>query len=182
MAQIIGGIATSHIPAIGKAIAQGLQDQPYWRPFFEGYLPVHDWLREELPDIAVVIYNDHGLNFSLDKMPTFAVGAAVEYRNSDEGWGLPVSLPFPGYPEMSWHIIESLVRDEFDITMCQELLVDHAVVVPLTLMWPGPAARPVRIVPVAINTVQFPLPSPARCFKLGTAIRRAVESFDENLR
>jgi len=182
MARIVGAVATSHIPAIGKAIAQGLQDQPYWRPFFEGYLPVHDWLREEQPDIAVVIYNDHGLNFSLDKIPTFAVGAAAEYRNSDEGWGLPVSLPFPGYPEMSWHIIESLVRDEFDITMCQELLVDHAVVVPLTLLWQGPAARPVRIVPVAINTVQFPLPSPARCFKLGTAIRRAVESFDENLR
>jgi len=182
MARIVGAVATSHIPAIGKAIAQGLQDQPYWRPFFEGYIPVHDWLREEQPDIAVVIYNDHGLNFSLDKIPTFAVGAATEYRNSDEGWGLPVSLPYPGYPEMSWHIIESLVRDEFDITMCQELLVDHAVVVPLTLMWPGRTTRPVRIVPVAINTVQFPLPSPARCFKLGAAIRRAVESFDENLR
>ena len=182
MARIIGGVGTSHIPAIGKAIAQGLQEQPYWRPFFDGYLPVHAWLREERPDVVIVIYNDHGLNFALDKIPTFAVGAATEYRNADEGWGLPVSLPFPGYPEFSWHIIESLVRDEFDITMCQEMLVDHAVVVPLSLMWPGPATRPVRVVPVAINTVQFPLPSPARCFKLGAALRRAVESFDENLR
>jgi protocatechuate 4,5-dioxygenase beta chain len=122
------------------------------------------------------------LNFFLDKIPTFAVGAAAEYRNSDEGWGLPVSLPFPGYPEMSWHIIESLVQDEFDITMCQEMLVDHAFVVPLTLMWPGRTARPVRVIPVAVNTVQFPLPTPARCFKLGAALSRAVESFDENLR
>jgi protocatechuate 4,5-dioxygenase, beta chain len=181
MALIIGGIGTSHIPAIGKAIAQGLQAQPYWRPFFEGYGAVHAWLHEERPDVVVVIYNDHGLNFSLDKIPTFAVGAAAEYRNADEGWGLPVCLPFPGYPELSWHIIESLVRDEFDITMCQEMLVDHAVVVPLSLMWPG-SRRPVRVVPVAINTVQFPLPSPSRCFKLGAALRRAVESFDENLR
>src|SRR5215471_14419747 len=145
MARIVGAVATSHIPAIGKAIAQGLQAQPYWRPFFDGYFPVHTWLREEQPDVVIVIYNDHGLNFSLDKIPTFAVGAAPEYRNSDEGWGLPVSLPFPGYPEFSWHIIESLVREEFDITMCQEMLVDHAVVVPLTLMWPGRTSRPVRI-------------------------------------
>jgi protocatechuate 4,5-dioxygenase beta chain len=182
MAQIIGGIATSHIPAIGKAIALGLQDQPYWKPFFDGFNPVQAWLRQEQPDIVIVIYNDHGLNFFLDKIPTFAVGAAAEYRNSDEGWGLPVSLPFPGYPEMSWHIIESLVQDEFDITMCQEMLVDHAFVVPLTLMWPGRTARPVRVIPVAVNTVQFPLPTPARCFKLGAALSRAVESFDENLR
>ena len=138
MARIVGGIATSHIPSIGKAIAQGWQNDPYWKPFFDGYKPVHAWLDEVRPDVAVVVYNDHGLNFFLDKMPTFAVGAAPQYNNADEGWGLPVAAPFPGDPAFSWHLIESLVADEFDITMCQEMLVDHAFTVPMSLLWPKP--------------------------------------------
>jgi len=182
MAQVIGGIATSHIPSIGKAIVRGLQNDSYWKPFFDGYKPVHAWLDEVRPDVAVVIYNDHGLNFFLDKLPTFAIGAAAQYSNADEGWGLPVVSPFPGDPEFSWHLIESLVEDEFDITMCQEMLVDHAFTVPMALLWPKPGDRPVLTVPVAVNTVQFPLPSPMRCYKLGKAIGRAIESYDKNLR
>src|SRR4029078_833450 len=131
MARIVGAVATSHIPAIGKAIAQGLQDQPYWKPFFDGYNPVQAWLRDEQPDIVVVIYNDHGLNFFLDKMPPFAVGAAAEYRNSDEGWGLPTLTPFPGDTAFSWNLIESLSAADFDLTTCQEMLVDHGFVVPM---------------------------------------------------
>ena len=182
MARIVGGVATSHIPSIGKAIANGLYDDPYWKAFFDGFKPVHEWLDEVRPEVAVVIYNDHGLNFFLDKLPTFAVGAAPEYRHADEGWGLPVWAPFPGDPEFSWHLIESLVADEFDITMCQEMLVDHAFTVPMSLLWPGKDRRPVRVVPVAINTVQIPLPTPARCFKLGQAIGRAAASFDKDLK
>lgn len=180
MARIVGGIATSHIPAIGKAIARGLYNDPAWKPFFDGYKPVLEWLELVQPDVAVVVYNDHGLNFFLDKMPTFAIGAADEYRNADEGWGLPVVRPFPGHRELSWHVIESLVADEFDITTCQEMLVDHGFCVPMALLWPE--SRAVRTVPVAINTVQFPLPTPARCFKLGLSIGRAIESFSEDLR
>src|SRR3954452_4547714 len=130
MARIIGGIGTSHVPAIGKAIAEGKQQDPYWKPFFDGYAQVQQWLERTKPDIAVVFYNDHGLNFFLDKMPTFAIGAAAEYRNADEGWGLPTVRPFAGAPELSWHIIESLLEDEFDPTTCQEMLVDHAFTVP----------------------------------------------------
>jgi protocatechuate 4,5-dioxygenase beta chain len=128
-----------------------------------------------------VVYNDHGLNFFLDKMPTFAVGAAHEYRNADEGWGLRVADPYPGHPELSWHLIESLVQDEFDITMCQEMLVDHGFTVPMSLLWPDQEARKVRTIPISVNTVQFPYPSPGRCFKLGQAIARAIETFDEEL-
>ena len=126
MATIVGGIATSHVPAIGKAIAQGLEQTPYWKPFFDGYRQAQDWLARVKPDVAVIVYNDHGLNFFLDKMPTFAIGAAPEYRNEDEGWGLPTLPPFQGDPDVSWHTIESLVADEFDVTTCQEMLVDHA--------------------------------------------------------
>jgi len=175
VAQIIGGIATSHVPGIGGAIAQGKQHDPYWSPFFDGFGTAHTWLEKARADAVVVLYNDHGLNFFLDKMPSFAVGAAAEYANADEGWGLPVLRPYRGDPLLSWHIIEQLVADEFDITTCQEMLVDHAFTVPMQLLWPD--GTPIPAVPVAINTVQHPLPSVARCFKLGRSIGRAIASY-----
>jgi protocatechuate 4,5-dioxygenase beta chain len=175
MAQIIGSVMTSHVPAIGGAIARGIQQEPYWKPFFQGFDAVHAWLAQAKPDVVVVFYNDHGLNFFLDKMPTFAIGAAAEYRNADEGWGLPVTAPFAGDPSLSWHLIESLVARDFDLTTCQEMLVDHAFTVPMKLLWPQ--GCPVRTVPIAINTVQHPLPSAARCLALGRAVGEAIESY-----
>ncbi|KAB2966942.1 class III extradiol dioxygenase family protein [Zoogloea sp.] len=183
MAKIVGGIVTSHVPAIGRAIAGGLQQEAYWKPFFDGFAPVQQWLAEVKPDVAVVIYNDHGLNFFLDKMPTFAVGAAPQYSNADEGWGIPTLPAFPGDQDLSWHLIEELVAKEFDLTTCQEMLVDHAFTLPMKLLWPNAGeAWPVRTVPVCINTVQHPLPSARRCFKLGQAIGEAVASWDSDAR
>ena len=176
MARIVGGITTSHVPAIGGAIARGQQQDPYWKPFFDGFVPVRHWLAEQRPDVVVVLYNDHGLNFFLDKMPTFAVGAAPEYRNADEGWGIPELPPFRGHPALSWHLIESLVGDEFDLTTCQEMRVDHAFTLPMALLWPD-QRWPVRVVPVCINTVQAPLPSAKRCYALGESIGRAVAAW-----
>jgi protocatechuate 4,5-dioxygenase beta chain len=182
MATVLGAITTSHVPAIGGAIAKKLQQDPYWKPFFDGYPPVHAWLAKAKPDVAVIFYNDHGLNFFLDKMPTFAVGAAPEYRNADEGWGIPTVAPFRGDPALSWHIIESLVADEFDITTCQEMLVDHALTLPMALLWPGAGDWPVRIVPIAMNHVQHPLPSPRRAFRLGQAVGRALDAWQGDAR
>ena len=176
MSTICGGIFTSHVPGIGAAIATGLQEDPYWKPFFDGFAPVHDFLRREKPDVAVVFYNDHGLNFFLDKMPTFAVGAAPEYAHEDEGWGIAFARPFPGHPDLSWHVIQSIVEDEFDPVTCQSMIVDHAVAVPFELAWPE-GDFPVKLVPIAINTVQHPLPSPKRCHDLGKAVGRALESW-----
>ncbi len=181
MAHIVGMITTSHIPAIGGAIARGLQNEPYWKPFFDGFDGAHRWLAEAKPDVAVVVYNDHGLNFFLDKMPTFAVGASAEYHHADEGWGIPVSPPFKGDAELSWHVINSLVADEFDIVTCQEMLVDHAFTVPMSLLWPG-GKTPIATLPVVVNTVQHPLPSPKRCFAFGRAIGRALESYPRDLK
>ena len=176
MAEIVGGYFTSHVPGIGGAIVRGDQQQPYWKPFFDGYPPIRAWLAEAQPDVAVVFYNDHGLNFFLDKMPTFAVGAAASYDNADEGWGLPVYKSFTGHPELSWHIIEELVASEFDITTCQKMLVDHALSIPFELVYPEAPAWPIRLVPIAINTVQYPLPSPKRCLALGRAVGKALRS------
>ena len=185
MARIVGAIVTSHVPAIGRAIAKNLQDEPYWKPFFDGFPPVRQWLDDVKPDVAVVIYNDHGLNFFLDKMPTFAIGAAPQYHNADEGWGIPTMAPFRGNLDLSWHLINSLVQNEFDITTCQEMLVDHAFTLPMALLYPQADQQghwPVTTVPVCLNTVQFPLPSSARCYKFGQAIGRAIRSWDSDAR
>lgn len=174
MAKVIGGLFTSHVPAIGGAIQRGALSEPYWMPFFDAWPPVRQWLAAQQPDVVVMFYNDHGLNFFLDKLPTFAVGAADTYTNADEGWGLH---PFPipaGHAALSWAIIEKLVASEFDVTTCQSMLVDHAASIPLNLAWPGKDAAPVRIVPIAINTVQHPLPSARRCLALGRAVAEAL--------
>ncbi len=181
MANIVGGLASSHIPSIGGAIAKGLEQDPYWKPFFDGFPPAREWLGRVKPDVVVVFCNDHGLNFFLDKMPTFAVGAAQEYHNADEGWGIPTLPPFKGCPDLSWHIINHLVDKEFDVVTCQEMLVDHAFTLPLKLFWPG-ATCPVLTVPICINTVQFPLPSASRCYRLGQAVGEAIRSWDSDLR
>jgi protocatechuate 4,5-dioxygenase beta chain len=180
MAKIVGAITTSHVPAIGGAIAKRRQDEPYWKPFFGAFGKAREWLAAKRPDAVVVVYNDHGLQFFLDKMPTFAIGAADEYRNADEGWGLPTLAPFRGDAAFSWHLIESLVAEEFDITSCQEVLVDHAFTVPLQLLWPSGCTLPT--VPVIVNTVQHPLPTPARCLKFGAALGRAIASWPDDMR
>ncbi|MBL4812706.1 MAG: protocatechuate 3,4-dioxygenase [Rhodobacteraceae bacterium] len=184
MAKLLGGITTSHIPAVGNAIANNLQQDPYWKPFFDAYPPVHEWLARVKPDVVINIYNDHGLGFFLDKMPTFAIGAAHEYAGEDEGWGLPTLPAFPGDPKLSWHIIEGMVEDEFDITSCQELAVDHGFTVPMQLFWPGLTNNPAmpRAIPISANTVQHPIPTLKRALDFGKSLRKAILSFPDDVK
>lgn len=177
MATIVGGLGTSHVPAIANAISKGLHDDPYWRPFFDGYPPVRRWLEQLQPDVAVVFYNDHGLNFFLDAMPTFAVGAADAYRSDDEGWGIGTVAPFDGHPALSWHVIEHVMERSFDLTTCQQMRVDHGFWIPMQLFWPGRPAG-LRVVPIHVNTVQHPLPSALRCHELGRAVGDAIRLWD----
>ncbi|GGX68447.1 class III extradiol dioxygenase family protein [Saccharospirillum salsuginis] len=177
MAQVLGGITTSHIPAIGMAMDRHEEDTPYWKPFFDGYPPVRAWLEAQQPDIAVVFYNDHGLEFFLDKKPTFAIGTAPQYHNADEGWGIKPIPPVTGETELSWHLVNQLIDDEFDMTVCQELRVDHGLTVPLSLMWPGNRYQHIKVIPVCINCERHPMPSPKRCYKLGQSIGRGIRSF-----
>jgi len=181
MAKIIGGLTSSHIPAVGNAISQGLTQEPYWKRFFEGYAPVKHWLEEKKPDVIIVVYNDHGLNFFLDKSPTFAIGCADEYQNADEGWGLKPTAPFTGDAEFSWHLAESLIVQEFDMCTCQEMLVDHGFVNPVRVLYGDHEKWPVKTIPLVVNTVQHPLPSAERCFKLGRALKTAIETYEEDL-
>lgn len=182
MARIVGGVTTSHIPAVGNAMTNKLEQTPYWKRFFDGYEPVKSWLQDVDPDIAIVIYNDHGLNFFLDKVPTIALGCADRYENADEGWGLQTLASFEGDARFSWHLAESLIEQEFDITTCQEMLVDHGFIVPMALMWRHLPMWPVRGIPLAINTVQHPIPTAKRLLALGRALGKAIESYPEDVK
>ncbi|MGH8632789.1 MAG: class III extradiol dioxygenase family protein [Burkholderiales bacterium] len=183
MARIIAGIGTSHVPSIGRAYDMGKQLDPAWKPLFDAYIPVREWLKTQRPDVAILVYNDHGCDFFLDKCPTIAVGAAEEYAVGDEGFGARKLPPARGDADFSWHLCESLVYDEFDLTVCQEMKVEHGFLVPMNLCFPhGETGWPVAVVPVQMNVIQHPLPTARRCLKLGQAIRRAVESYGGGLR
>jgi len=181
MAKITAGVSTSHVPAIGAAIDLGKTAEPYWAPVFEGYEYSKKWIAEQKPDVVFLVYNDHASAFSLDIVPTFAIGCAEEFQPADEGWG-PRPVPVvQGHPALAAHIAQSVIQDDFDLTIVNRMDVDHGLTVPLSLLFGQPDAWPCRVIPFAVNVVLYPPPSGRRCFELGKAIRRAVESFDEDL-
>jgi protocatechuate 4,5-dioxygenase beta chain len=182
VARIVAGVATSHVPAIGAALDNGKADEPYWRPVFAGYEASKAWIADIKPDVVILVYNDHASAFSLEMIPTFAIGCAAEFAPADEGWG-PRPVPTViGHPELAWHIAQSAILDEFDMTIVNKMDVDHGLTVPLSLMFGQPDAWPCPVIPIAVNVVQYPPPTGNRCFNLGKAIRRAVESFDPDLK
>lgn len=182
MARISASVYTSHVPAIGAALDLGKTEEPYWRPLFSGYEFSKSWLRAQKPDVILLVYNDHASAFSLELIPTFAIGTAAEFWPADEGWG-PRPVPkVVGHPELAAHIAQSVIQDNFDLTIVNKMDVDHGLTVPLSLMCGGPPAWPCRVIPFAVNVLLYPVPSGRRCFELGRAIRRAVESYDEPLR
>ena len=181
-ARIVAGVATSHVPAIGVAIDQGKTDEPYWKPLFQGFERSRQWMEALEPDVAIVVYNDHATAFSLELIPTFALGCAAEFPIADEGWGPRPVPPVEGHPELAWHIAQSVILDEFDLTIVNRMEVDHGLTVPLSLMFGQPQAWPCPVIPLCVNVVQYPPPTGNRCFNLGKAIRKAVESFDRDLR
>ena len=182
MARIVAGVTTSHVPAIGVAIDQGKTNEPYWKPMFQGYEPSKKWMAETKPDVAILVYNDHASAFSLEIIPTFALGCAAEFPPADEGWG-PRQVPVvKGHPELAWHMAQSLILQEFDMTIVNKMDVDHGLTVPLSLMCGQPAEWPCAVIPLAVNVVQYPPPTGHRCFMLGRAIKKAVEEFDRDLK
>lgn len=178
MATIIGGVGTSHVPTVGAIIDAGRQDEPAWAPYFAKTSPAHDWMAATDPDVCIVVYNDHASAFSLELIPTFALGVAERFPPADEGWG-PRPVPVAeGHPELAWHLAESLILDEFDLTLVNEMPVDHGCTVPLSVLYGQPEAWPCRVVPLCVNVIQYPAPTGHRCHELGKALRRAVESFE----
>ena len=181
MARISASVYTSHVPAIGATIDMGKTAEPYWQPLFKGYEFSKQWMKDHTPDVIFLVYNDHATAFSLDMIPTFAIGTAAQYTPADEGWG-PRPVPVvQGHPALAAHIAQSVIQQDFDLTIVNKMDVDHGLTVPLSLMCGQPQAWPCPVIPFAVNVVQYPGPSGQRCFNLGKAIANAVKSFDEDL-
>jgi protocatechuate 4,5-dioxygenase beta chain len=181
VAKITAGVTTSHIPAIGAAIDLGKTGEPYWAPVFAGFEFSKRWIAANAPDVVFLVYNDHASAFSLDIVPTFAIGCAESFEPADEGWG-PRPVPtVRGAPELAAHIAQSVIESDFDLTIINKMTVDHGLTVPLSLLFGRPRDWPCKVIPFAVNVVLYPPPSGNRCYQLGKAIRRAVESFDEDL-
>ncbi len=180
-ARITASVYTSHVPAIGAAIDLGKVDEPYWRPVFAGYDFSREWFAANTPDVIFLVYNDHATAFSLEVIPTFAIGTAARFAVADEGWG-PRPVPdVIGHPALASHIAQSVIQQDFDLTIVNQMDVDHGLTVPLSLMCGTPEAWPCPVIPFPVNVVHYPVPSGQRCLDLGSAIRRAVESYDEDL-
>ena len=181
MARITASVYTSHVPAIGAALDLGKTGEPYWQPVFRGYDFSKQWLVQNRPDVIFLVFNDHATAFSLEMIPTFAIGCAPEFAVADEGWG-PRPVPkVVGHPELAAHIAQSVIQDDFDLTIVNKMAVDHGLTVPLSLLCGQPRQWPCRVIPFAVNVVQYPVPSGRRCFMLGQAIRKAIESYDAPL-
>ena len=183
MAHIIAGVGSSHVPAIGAALDNKKTEEPYWKRVFSGFEKSKEWMARAKPDVAIVVYNDHASAFSVDMIPTFALGCAAEFPPADEGWG-PRPVPvIKGHPELAAHIAQSVILDEFDLTVVNKMEVDHGLTVPMNLLFGQPKDEwPCRVIPLAVNVVMFPPPTGHRCYMLGKAIRKAVETYPEDLR
>ena len=182
MARITASVYTSHVPAIGAAIDMGKTHEPYWQPLFAGYEFSKTWMKQHTPDVIFLVFNDHATAFSLDMIPTFAIGTAAQFKPADEGWG-PRPVPVvQGHPELASHIAQSVIQQDFDLTIVNKMDVDHGLTVPLSLMCGQPNAWPCPVIPFAVNVVQYPVPSGQRCFQLGQAIAKAVSLFDDDLK
>jgi len=182
MAEVAYGVASSHVPAIGAAIDNHREEEPYWAPLFQGYEAGRKWMADAAPDVIILAYNDHASAFDLDLIPTFAIGVAEKFPIADEGYG-PRNVPIvEGHPELAWHLAESLILDGFDMTICNYMPVDHGLTVPLSIMYGKPEKWPAKVIPLAVNVIQYPPPTGKRCHDLGKAIRRFVHEFDADLK
>lgn len=182
MARITAGVGCSHVPALGVAVDLGNSNDDYYSPIFKGFEFSKEWIAKEKPDVVFLVYNDHCTAFDAAMIPTFAIGCAAEFQPADEGWG-PRPVPVvKGHQRLASHISQSLILDEFDMTIMNEMEVDHGLTVPLSMMYGQPEEWPCKVIPLAVNVVQYPAPTGNRCYQLGKAIRRAIESFDEDLK
>lgn len=181
MARITAGVATSHVPAIGAAIDNGRTGDDYWAPLFRGYEFSKQWVARQKPDVVFLVYNDHASAFGLELIPTFAIGCGERFRPADEGWGARPVPDVIGHPALAWHVRQEVIEQGFDLTTVNEMTVDHGLTVPLSLMFGQPDRWPCAVIPFAVNVVVYPPPSGRRCYDIGRAIRKAVDSFDENL-
>jgi len=181
MAKISAGIGTSHVPLLGRIVDTESTQTDEWKPVFDGYDFTKKWIKEEKPDVVILIYNDHASAFDMKFIPTFALGCAEEFKPADEGYGARPVPTVKGDQALAAHIGESLVEQAFDITFVNEMDVDHGLTVPLSMMFGTPESWPCKVIPIAVNVLLYPAPTGERCLALGRAIKNAIDTYEEDL-
>jgi gallate dioxygenase len=182
MAKIIGAIASSHSPVIGFAHDRQKATDPIWGPIFEAYVPIRKWLDEKKPDVMFLICNDHVTSFFFDHYSHFALGIGAEFEPADEGGGQRDIPSIKNHMGLAHHIASSFTADEFDMSFLQQRNLDHGVFSPLSMIMPHDPDWPAKVIPFQVGVLQFPIPSARRCYKLGTSLRKAIESYPEDLK
>jgi gallate dioxygenase len=184
MARIIGALASSHTPTIGFAWDRNKRDDPAWAPIFQHYEPLRKWIDDKKPDVMMFIFNDHVTSFFFDHYSAFALGIGETFPVADEGGGPRAVPPAIGHPALARHIGQALMADEFDMSFFQDKPLDHGLFSPLSMLAPLNAKGewPAPIIPLLVGVLQFPIPSARRCYKLGQSLRRAIESYPEDLK
>jgi len=181
MARLVAGMGTSHVPGVGAVLDNGKTAEPYWADLFKGFAPLRAWHAENTPDVTIIVFNDHATSMALNHYSTFMLGVADSFSPADEGWG-PRKVPVvEGHPELAWHLVESLILDEFDMAVTADFDVDHGLTVPMSIAYDQPDVWPTKVIPLCVNVIQHPQPTALRCYKLGQAIRRAIDSFPDDV-
>lgn len=181
MARIVGGIGASHSPTIGYAKDTGKQHDPAWKPIFDGFDAIRGWVHRRKVDVLFTIYNDHVTSFFFDHYSAFVLGIDDQYVAADEGGGPRQVAPGRGHLGLSQHIAMAMVADEFDMSFFQGKAVDHGFLSPLSMLGDETGPWPGRVVPLQVGVLQFPIPSAKRMWKLGRTLRKAIESYPEDL-
>jgi gallate dioxygenase len=182
MARIIGALASSHTPTIGFAFDRNKRDDPDWAPIFKHYEPLQQWIEDKAPDVMLFVFNDHVTSFFFDHYSAFTLGIGEKFPVADEGGGARDLPPAIGHPALARHIGQALMADEFDMSFFQDKPLDHGLFSPLSMLAPHDGGWPARIIPLLVGVLQFPIPSARRCYKLGQSLRRAIESYPEDLK
>jgi gallate dioxygenase len=181
MARIIAGIAASHTPTIGFAKDTKTEDDPDWADVFKVFKPIQQWLTDKQPDVLFQIYNDHITSFFIDHYSPFVLGVDDRYVTADEGGGPREYPPVSGHVGLARHIGSSLFADEFDISFFQKKPIDHGLFSPLSMMTDRGKTWSGSVIPFQVGVLQFPIPTARRCYRLGQALRKAIESYPEDL-
>jgi len=181
MARIIAGIGASHTPTIGFAKDTKREDDPAWADVFRVFHPLRQWLEDHGPDVLFVIYNDHITSFFFEHYSPFVLGVDDRYVTADEGGGAREYPEVRGHTGLARHIGSSLFADEFDLSFFQKKPIDHGLFSPLSMMTDRGKSWSGAVIPLQVGVLQFPIPTARRCWRLGRALRKAIESYPEDL-
>jgi hypothetical protein len=175
MAQIVAGFGVPHTPVFPFFVKRDGPDCETAKLF----AAQKEHLAAVRPDVIVMFDTDHLNTFFLDNLPVFAIGVDQSFKApNDEPREMPI-YTVPSAANLASHIRTAAIDAGFDMALVQKFSVDHSIAVPLHFLTPQ---MDVPVIPIFISAHVPPLPSARRCYELGQAVARAIESWSAPLR